>query len=421
MRDTIATFRHDSTSSLIKAKFFPNSHSLAIVCYAEALKDIPDSFWETAKAAYLIDHNPAVHDFFEKPDSNSSFRLPLHPLKDLEENYSCDVAFFHPHYTYSLLVAPALRLLPLGIESFYNCMPIPYNVGITTTHIPDYYTSNQKNLKDTFQRLQDEKSKRIFASRIRALETGNVGYVELSEYPEYFHPEVQPANGDIVIDGGVSANIRPQVMFSNAVGEKGKIYGFEPDPVGLCEANDQLEKTQANENYKLIPLGLWDKKDTLFFELNGQGTHVDTTQNTHSVRCDVVSIDEFVSSSRIKKVDFIKLDVEGAEANVLKGLSKQFPGSSPNWLFPSTTNLRTCITFQGSSTKSMRNTIFLRPAPPDTARNDSVRKTVCMTSRIPFPAAITSKPTRTRNTRRSCRKHERLVFHGLTKINQPIN
>jgi len=314
---------------LLRPNSFPNSHSLAIVCYAEALKDIPDSFWETAKAAYLIDHNPAVHDFFEKPDSNSSFRLPLHPLKDLEENYSCDVAFFHPHYTYSLLVAPALRLLPLGIESFYNCMPIPYNVGITTTHIPDYYTSNQKNLEDTFQRLQDEKSKRIFASRIRALETGNVGYVELSEYPEYFHPEVQPANGDIVIDGGVSANIRPQVMFSNAVGEKGKIYGFEPDPVGLCEANDQLEKTQANENYKLIPLGLWDKKDTLFFELNGQGTHVDTTQNTHSVRCDVVSIDEFVSSSRIKKVDFIKLDVEGAEANVLKGALKTISRFKP--------------------------------------------------------------------------------------------
>ena len=39
--------------------------------------------------------------------------------------------------------------------------------------------------------LEDEESKKIFASRIRALITGNIGYIKLSRFPEYYHPQVR--------------------------------------------------------------------------------------------------------------------------------------------------------------------------------------------------------------------------------------
>jgi hypothetical protein len=40
---------------------------------------------------------------------------------------------------------------------------------------------------------------------------------------------------------------------------------------------------------------------------------------THKIRVDVTSLDEFRSCAGIKTIDFVKIDVEGAELEVLKG------------------------------------------------------------------------------------------------------
>jgi FkbM family methyltransferase len=201
-------------------------------------------------------------------------------------------------------------------------MPIPYNAGITTTHIPGYYNSNKDHLEYIYSLLADQESKEVMASRIRAIETGNIGYIKISEYEEYFHPLVKPENGDIVIDGGVSENIYPEICFINAVGKDGKIFGFEPDPAGFCTAEERIKDHNRNATYKLIPFGIWDKKETIYFKIQGQGTHVTTKNEEGSIACECISIDEFVRTFFLPKVDVIKLDVEGSEINAIKGAVK---------------------------------------------------------------------------------------------------
>ncbi|MCL2122629.1 MAG: FkbM family methyltransferase [Desulfovibrionaceae bacterium] len=106
------------------------------------------------------------------------------------------------------------------------------------------------------------------------------------------------------------------------IGTTGKWFGFEPDPVGFCAASERIKKSAAYDNYEIIPFGLWHKRSKLRFEIKGQGTHFIKSEKQNTIESDVLSVDEFVEDRRLKKINYIKLDVEGAEFHVLKGAMK---------------------------------------------------------------------------------------------------
>ncbi|MUM78144.1 FkbM family methyltransferase [Pseudodesulfovibrio sp. F-1] len=300
---------------LLRPNSFPNSHNLAIVCRAAAITHIPDSLMQNVRGVFVFDHKQNLPR--EIGADRNGQPINVFPISVLAGNVSFDIVHFHHSYDYGVLADCAKLLARVGYDSFFNFMPIPYNAVISTTHIPNYFNENKDSLEFVFNQLEDRESREVFAARIRALETGNVGYLRVSEYPEYFHPSVRPEEGDIIVDGGVSEFVGAQTQFSRAVGEQGRIYGFEPDPVGFCKANDALG--ERCPNYQVVPLGLWSRKDILHFNLSGQGTHVSSGGGQGSVQCEVISVDEFVKASRLKRVDLIKLDVEGAEAEAIKG------------------------------------------------------------------------------------------------------
>ena len=314
---------------LLRPPAFPANGNVALVCRCAALPHIPDSCLKAIRAIYVLDpdngeENHNVDDF--KANNQS---IPVFDLEEIRNEISFDIVHFHHKYEYDTIASTPRVLMLNGFKSFYNFIPIPYNKPLTSPHVPGYYRDNKDDLEDVFELLTDKQSKKLFASRIRAIETGNIGYMRVSKFLEYFHPALSPADGDVVIDGGVSESISAQVHISNAIGEKGKAFGFEPDPVGFCKANDSVQEKCRHKNYKIVPLGLWEKKATLHFDLNGQGTHVSSGKNPNSVQCDVISIDEFVQSCHIKSVQFIKLDVEGAEFEVIKGAIKTITMHKP--------------------------------------------------------------------------------------------
>uniref|UniRef100_A0A832EA57 FkbM family methyltransferase n=1 Tax=Desulfacinum infernum TaxID=35837 RepID=A0A832EA57_9BACT len=304
---------------LLRPTAFPIAQNIAIVCRSSAILHIPDYLVDKMTTVYVIDYQEnGTNENIEKFKKKHT-HIDVFDIKELESRVSHEVVHFHHEFTYHFLATCAFVLRQVGYECFYNIMPIPYNSHPTTAHIPGYYKNNKDDLEFVFGILADEESKKTFAARIRAIETGNVGYIRVSNYPEYFHPCVQPKPGDIIIDGGVSEEISAQIKFSHAVGEKGTIYGFDPDPVGFSNATVKIREKCSHENYRMIPLGLWKHKDTLYFELLGLGTHVTNGHTNNAVKCDVVSIDDFVIRNRITRVDFIKLDVEGSEREAIEG------------------------------------------------------------------------------------------------------
>ncbi len=73
----------------------------------------------------------------------------------------------------------------------------------TQTALPDFYRQHEAQLQKVYGLLADEASREVYAARIKALMTGEAGYLPLSAHQEYYHPLVRPEYGDIMLDGGV--------------------------------------------------------------------------------------------------------------------------------------------------------------------------------------------------------------------------
>lgn len=105
-----------------------------------------------------------------------------------------------------------------------------------------------------------------------------------------------------------------------------KVYAFEPDPV--CYKRCLEKKEAANfERATILPFGTWSKRETLHFSATSDSaSHISETGKGD---CDisVIPIDEAIAEG--DKVTFIKMDVEGAELESLKGAEKTIRRDKP--------------------------------------------------------------------------------------------
>jgi FkbM family methyltransferase len=116
------------------------------------------------------------------------------------------------------------------------------------------------------------------------------------------------------IDGGANiglASIYLKLHFPDA-----EIIAFEPD----SKVADALKKNLTEEfkfnDIQIIQKGLWDEeKELSFYSEGADGGRVKTADDSENiVRISTVKLSDYIQ----KDVDFLKLDIEGAEYNVLK-------------------------------------------------------------------------------------------------------
>ncbi len=127
--------------------------------------------------------------------------------------------------------------------------------------------------------------------------------------------------GDIVLDiGGCWADTA--LYFAHQAGEQGKVYSFEfiPDNISLFNVNTSLNPTIKNR-IQLVENPVSDKTgDIIYFKDNGPGSKIEFEPfEDQTGLTTTVSIDDFVNANNIHCVDFIKMDIEGAEPVALKG------------------------------------------------------------------------------------------------------
>jgi len=133
-----------------------------------------------------------------------------------------------------------------------------------------------------------------------------------------YEDKVVPEPGDIVLDIGAYVG-EASLWFSSLIGPKGIVYAFEPEPSAFQGLQHNLE---ANNIANVIPvnMALSDKEGS--GTLSGSSGASVLTDSKNGVTTKVTTVDKFVEREQLKKVNFLKMDVEGYELNVLTGASQ---------------------------------------------------------------------------------------------------
>jgi FkbM family methyltransferase len=126
--------------------------------------------------------------------------------------------------------------------------------------------------------------------------------------------------GDVVVDVGAHIGYYT-LIFARCVGEKGKVYAFEPEPINFFILSKNVE-VNGYKNVLLFQKAVADFNGrTLLFLDEGTNTgdhRLYPGENRKSIEVDVVKLDDVID----EKISFVKVDVQGVEWRVLKGMRK---------------------------------------------------------------------------------------------------
>lgn len=124
-----------------------------------------------------------------------------------------------------------------------------------------------------------------------------------------------PAEGAVVFDGGAYCG-ELSICLARTVGPRGRVFAFEPDPTSadLLEGN---VKAAGLDNVTLVRRGLWSHSAQLSFAAQGApGSRVGPADG--AIQVPVISLSEAAEQAGAVPA-FVKLDIEGAEVEVIEG------------------------------------------------------------------------------------------------------
>jgi FkbM family methyltransferase len=129
-----------------------------------------------------------------------------------------------------------------------------------------------------------------------------------------FEREINP--GSIVYDIGANVGYF-SLLASVLVGEKGKVFAFEPLPRNIEFLKKHISLNKLT-NIEVIEAAVSSQSGEAFFDL-GASTAMGHLSDSGKLQVQMVCLDDLVSAGEVTAPDYIKLDVEGAEYDALRG------------------------------------------------------------------------------------------------------
>lgn len=154
---------------------------------------------------------------------------------------------------------------------------------------------------------------------------------QLQQYLAPHHPEARPRPGDVVIDGGGYLG-ETALWFAHLVGPSGRVRSFELETGALSVLRENVDANPAlSPRIAVDERALWDEDgQQLPILVSGPGTTLMTdTDGPGEQLVRTTTVDALVEAGQLPRVDFIKLDIEGAEPQALAGAERTLERFTP--------------------------------------------------------------------------------------------
>jgi FkbM family methyltransferase len=133
------------------------------------------------------------------------------------------------------------------------------------------------------------------------------------------HPARLLRDGDFVIDAGACEGFFAMLALQRGARE---VHLFEPT-LNLCQS---LEITLKNEcatgRVRIVEAGLFNLTGQSNFEVNQEHASMSRLVDGKGQEIKLYSLDDYVEEQSIARVNFIKMDIEGAEVGAIEGARK---------------------------------------------------------------------------------------------------
>ena len=209
-----------------------------------------------------------------------------------------------------------------------------------TNEFLDIQEANRSKVTLSLLKLADILMQRYYRVRFPQRATGGdwwiyrwrlnflLGWLE-NESVKWCEKYVQP--GAVVLDVGAHLGYYTRI-FSQLVGESGVVFAFEPCPENYPILKHNLSAASFH-NVKIINKAVSEQNGSAsLFISSGHSMHslnAGFEDEQGKVDVETIALDSFFAENNIDNVDFIKIDVEGAEPLVLRGM-KRLVSKSPS-------------------------------------------------------------------------------------------
>ena len=130
---------------------------------------------------------------------------------------------------------------------------------------------------------------------------------------------------DRVIDAGAY----PGEFVIYAAKNGAEVIAIEPDPQNAKELRENIELNGLSEKVSVVEKGLWDQKTTKKMQRDTQFGLGSKVEDKGQLVIELDTLDSICSD--YDSIDFVKMDIEGAEMKALKGAEKLIQSSEPDF------------------------------------------------------------------------------------------
>jgi FkbM family methyltransferase len=127
--------------------------------------------------------------------------------------------------------------------------------------------------------------------------------------------------GDIALDCGGNVGTWTRIALDAGAA---MVVAFEPAPENIESYRRNFQNEIAAGRVVLVPKGVWNREDTLLLRRDPNNSAADSfvmipDQNAATVHAPLTTIDHAVVELKLPRVDYIKMDIEGAEEKAIDG------------------------------------------------------------------------------------------------------